>query len=339
MTKLRINKFSVLSLVLFTFTVFTFVGPVVYAAGFREFDVKEFKIGVWYPSNQATKKQRLGPFDVNFARDAPINQGNHPIILTSHGNGGYYRNHHLTAQALADNGFIVVAPNHEADYHIGRDETTQALNRRYLDLSIALATIANDPMFENNVNLERVHGLGYSLGGATILLGAGATFNSMHSDKYCEENGRIDAEFCEAPNDHTYRILKSLRNDVELPETSDPFHNPPLINGNLVLVAPVTQGLSLNSLGTVKSLNILAIDGDVIAKPEFHAEPIFETAPAEIKGELWSIKGHHFAFIAPFPKRITDKEHIPVAIDPKGFDRSAFLENINNKIVALFLQN
>ena len=97
MTKLRISKFSVLSLVLFTFTVFTFVGSVVYAAGFREFDVKEFKIGVWYPSNQATKKQRLGPFDVNFARDAPINQGMHPIILSSHGNGGYYRNHHLTA--------------------------------------------------------------------------------------------------------------------------------------------------------------------------------------------------------------------------------------------------
>jgi hypothetical protein len=45
---------------------------------------------------------------------------------------------------------------------------------------------------------------------------------------------------------------------------------------------------------------------------------------------------HHFAFIAPFPKWLTDSENIPVAKDPEGFDRQAFIDNVNQDIVGFF---
>ena len=43
-----------------------------HAAGFRVMLYDGVEIGVWYPSDAATVPQRLGPFEVDIARDAPI---------------------------------------------------------------------------------------------------------------------------------------------------------------------------------------------------------------------------------------------------------------------------
>ena len=323
MIHLSFKKLPLSKQILLTFIIFILVVPVVQAAGFRELTDSKVKIGVWYPSSTAPKEQRMGPFDVNIARDAPVMSGKHPIILSSHGNGGRYRNHHLTAQVLADAGFIVIAPRHRADHLIGGSKTTEGLNRRFKDLSIALAAVTKDPELKDHVNTETIHGLGYSLGGATILLAAGATFSVEIAKNYCNGNQDADIYFCYG---------------WELRDKSGPINNQPLVNGKLVLVAAVSQGFDLKTLGPVESLNLLAIDGDTQAIPEFHSDPIFEAAPSNIKGELWYIKGHHFAFIAPFPKRVTDEEDIPVAKDPEGFDRPAFLKEINGKILSLFVE-
>ena len=48
--------------------------------------------------------------------------------------------------------------------------------------------------------------------------------------------------------------------------------------------------------------------------------------------------GHHFAFIAPFADRVTREETIPVALDPAGFDRAAWLDDVNQQIVAFMLR-
>ena len=80
-------------------------------------------------------------------------------------------------------------------------------------------------------------------------------------------------------------------------------------------------------------VTVIAIDGDTIAKPEFHAKPLFDAVERRVPSQYFVMQGHHFAFIAPFPKRVTDHEDIPIAKDPKGFDRSAFLDVINGIIV------
>ena len=339
MVHLKLRKLSMNSLIMIAFIIFVLYSTAVNAAGFRELESDGVKIGVWYPSDQVVTEQRLGPFDVKMARNGRIISDDYPIVLLSHGIGGRYRNHHLTAQHLADAGFVVVAPQHQADYQIGGNKTPEALNRRYQELSIALKAVMNDTELKNNVNSDLVHGIGYSLGGATMLLGAGATFSFEQANDYCETHESVDAEFCDDPNGWIYRLIESFRNRVELPETRDTFSNPPLINGDLILVATVSQGFSLDSLGPVKSLNVLAIDGDIIAKPKFHSEPIFEVSSSKFDGELWYIKGHHFAFIAPFSDRVPNKESISVAVDPEGFDRSDFLEKINEKILSLLLSN
>lgn len=79
------------------------------AAGFRLLESADATVGVWYPTEAPATRGRLGPFDVEYAFDAAPAPGSWPPVLLSHGNGGRYRNHHLTAAALADSGFMVIA--------------------------------------------------------------------------------------------------------------------------------------------------------------------------------------------------------------------------------------
>ena len=309
------------------------VSAAAHAAGFREFSTKGAQMGVWYPSDAPTTSQRMGPFDVQVARDAPIRKGTYEVVLFSHGNGGRYRNHYLTAQALADAGFVVVAPQHEADYLVGGRKTAQALDHRYLELRKALTAVRTDPQFlRAQLASAPVHGVGYSLGGATIMLASGAGFSSKRTERHCRENQYADAEFCDDPG-IIYRIIQSFRHDIDLPSTPDPFSNPPLVTGKVVVVAPVYQGIDLDKSLSMTDVTVIAIDGDTIAKPEFHAKPLFDAAKQRVPSRYFVMQGHHFAFIAPFPKRVTDNEDIPIAKDPKGFDRSAFLNAINGTIV------
>ncbi len=303
-----------------------------HAAGFREISAKGVQAGVWYPSDTPATSQRLGPFETNMAKDAPIRKGQHEVVLLSHGNGGRYRNHHLTAQALADAGFVVVAPQHEADYLVGGSKTAQALDHRYAELATALTAAREDPAFRGHLASTSVHGVGYSLGGATVMLASGAGFSTKRTEQYCRENQRTDSEFCDDPGIF-YRFVQSFRHDPDLRATPDPFRNPPLVTGKAVVVAPLFQGIEPEKQLSMTELTVIAIDGDTIAKPEFHAKPLFDAVKKKVPARFYSMQGHHYAFIAPFPKWLTDKEDIPVAKDPKGFDRPSFLKAVNDRIV------
>jgi len=308
------------------------------AAGFRELSAGNVKFGIWYPSETQPSMQRLGPFEVEVAKDAPIKADKHEIILFSHGNSGRYYNHYLTAQALADVGFVVVAPQHEADYLIGGRKTVPALDHRYLELSEALNAVLTAPEFMANVNQEKVHGLGYSLGGTTILLASGAGYSSLKTAQHCRDYRASDINFCEVPGSVLRFIQSFLRHDVNLRPTSDPFRNPPLISGKVVLVAPVFQGIDVTLPLSMTSLTVFAIEGDKIAIPKFHARPLYDMISRDIPSNYQTIPGHHYAFIAPFPKWLMEQERHPVAEDPEGFDRSAFLAVINAKIKADFMR-
>lgn len=308
------------------------------ATGFREMSVDGVMFGVWYPSDATPTKQRLGPFDVEIARDAPILTGKHQIILFSHGNSGLYRNHYLTAQALVDAGFVVVAPQHKADYLVGGRKTAAALDHRYLELSKALTAVLDAPAFAGMIDQEQVHGLGYSLGGATILLATGAGFDTERIHQHCKENRASDPEFCSGSG-MVYRLNQSFRHDVALRETSDPFRNPPLITGQVVLVAPAYHGVDPSPPLSMSKLTVIAIEGDTIAIPAFHARPLFEAISKGVASKYQSFEGHHYAFIGPFPKWLTDQEDLPVVKDPEGFDRAKFIRALNTSIVVAFTKD
>jgi len=108
------------------------------------------------------------------------------------------------------------------------------------------------------------------------------------------------------------------------------------VTGKVVLVAPVYQGIDLASPLSMSTVTVFAIDGDKVAKPDFHARPLVSAASLLVPSELRVVTGHHYAFIAPFPEWLAKSEDIPVAEDPDGFDRSAFLTELNDRMVSVF---
>ena len=151
---------------------------------------------------------------------------------------------------------------------------------------------------------------------------AGAAIDLKAAKAHCDVHGDEDAAFCDAPP-VLWRLWQWFRAPASLDEMPDRSSAKPFVNGSVAVVAPIGQGLKIAPEHLVASRAlVIAIEGDVIAQPRFHASAIALALPPNRLAGFVTVPGHHFAFIAPFAKRVTDNEHIPVAIDPEGFDRA-----------------
>ena len=309
------------------------------AVGFRVLEAAGGTIGVWYPTEASNTRGRLGPFDVEYAFDAAPMPGRWPPVLLSHGNSGRFRNHHPTAEALASMGFIVIAPQHSADHRIGGSATAGAVALRIDELRRALEVVGKDAALSPTLDIAHVHAIGYSLGGATVIAAAGAGVDLDAAEAHCAAYGDEDATFCDPPP-FLWRLWQWMRKPVSLEDMPNRFFVEPFVNGSVAVVAPIGQGLAIDSerFASPRVL-VIAIEGDKIAQPRFHAEAVAAALPPERLSGFVSVSAHHFAFIAPFPERLTAKKDIPIAKDPEGFDRPAFIEGINARLVVFFCED
>jgi predicted dienelactone hydrolase len=303
--------------------------------GFRHMSLDGVEIGVWYASTSKAEKSRLGPFDVHYAKDGEPATGLYPIVLMSHGVMGRYRNHHLTASALVRKGYLVVAPTHAHDSLIFESKIVEGMTHRLHDVTTALGALDVVPDISAIADRTRIYGLGYSLGSATILVAAGGAVNLDLLAEHCADHGAEDAYFCAATGVPWYERLFNwaFSRDQRPRQLSMPSRP---INGDIALVAPMGQGLDLDAIKEHGKFGVFALGEDQRLPVVFHAQALRDALPAH-RVRFHEYEGvHHFAFIAPFPKWLTDSENIPVAKDPEGFDRQAFIDNVNQDIVGFF---
>lgn len=304
---------------------------------------KGLSYGLWYPSDAVPDMKRLGPFEVSYAHNgkpATPKTGLFPLVVLSHGNSGRFRNHHLTAAALAELGLVVVAPQHTQDQFIGGEQTIAAMQSRVDEVKAALAAARSNAPLRNSIDAQKTHAIGYSLGGATVLVTAGAEVDLALADAHCAKNAALDPDYCAAAP-WWARWLERVRgifsSQPQLQKQSN-FAPAAVRFDKIALVAPLGQGLTPQSLGTVHSkVLLLPIQGDQILRAPFHSEYLrgaLKGSHVQFNAEL---VGHHFGFITPFPKWLTDQEAIPIAIDPPGFNRVAFISEANRGISNFFL--
>jgi hypothetical protein len=320
--------------VLFCLALFSVCSNPIHAVGFRTIEKEGLKVSVWYPSMAEEKEIRYGPFDANFAIDAIPTEGKYQPVLFSHGYNGRVRNHYLTAKAIAEAGFIVIAPLHTPDHLIDTDDRAMALNWRTRELLVALELVMRDSVFKSILDIYLIHGLGYSLGAITVIQGAGATIDLTAVDDHCDKNS--DVAFCEKTGWYLRHKLRRIRGvDVHdgMRETPNVFNTFPYINGNIALVAPVGQGAVINNdFFKAKKVFVVGLESDVVTVPEYHAKYLEAIVPSELLYESVLLPGHHAAFIAPFSERVTSVEEIPDAKDPDGFNRKEFLKDLNARL-------
>ena len=309
------------------------------AAGYRLFKTDDLRVHVWYPTDSTPVSGRLGPFDVKQAMDAPLRAGRYEIVLISHGFNGRPRNHHLTAQALADAGFVVIVPTHAADFYIDTDRRAAALDWRVTEFRHALELVMRNDEFRPALDTSKIHGIGYSLDTATMMMASGAGFNLSHVDAHCETQS--DPAFCKPLGLVSRWLLRRARGiHVHKPERDVPSRHfsMPLITGRIALVAPIAQGLIVEEASfAATKVFVLGFSRDKTNVAKFHTSPYRQLIPlSKLDRYVLNESGSHVAFIAPFAKRVTDIEHIEAAIDPPGFDRRAFLDDLNAELVTFF---
>jgi len=322
-------RYAVLSTVLLLFD-----STSVFAAGYRLIEKENLKVHVWYPTDANEQPVKYGPFDANFAVDAKPVKGKYQPVLMSHGNSGRARNHYLSATMLADAGFIAIAPLHTPDHLIGTESTAKALNWRAKELQVALELVMRDDELSEILDISLIHGLGFSLGGLTIMQAAGATIDLTAVEEHCAQD--TDLSFCAIPSWFLRTKLRRLRGVTvhsAMRETPNVFNTLPYINGNIAVVAPVGQGAVINSNYFIANkVYVVGFSNDTVVVPEFHAQYLESIVPPERLYKSVLLPAHHEAFIAPFSERVTKKESIPAAIDPPGFNRSQFLADLNRRL-------
>jgi len=153
---------------------------------------------VWYPSAPGAKEQPLevGPagsalfVSGSAAREAPLAPGRWPVLLLSHGNGGSARMMGWFGTAMARAGYLVIAVDHPGNN--GMDPMTLAGStlswERATDLAAALAEARRDPVLSSHMDLRRLVVAGFSAGGFTALLAAGARANVPRFQAFCRSH-------------------------------------------------------------------------------------------------------------------------------------------------------
>lgn len=67
---------------------------------------------IMYPTYKEEQVEKMGPYTISAAQDAPLSNGSFPLVIISHGDGSTPLAYRTIAQFLARNGFIVGIPQH-----------------------------------------------------------------------------------------------------------------------------------------------------------------------------------------------------------------------------------
>lgn len=280
----------------------------------------EVPVAVFYPSLGAgTRPTRMGPYRIAAEQDAPLPTGAHPLVVLSHGHAGSRWGHHDLAVALAEAGFVVAAVEHTGDSWqdpvVGGPEVTAGLRAR--QLSQTVTKLLADPTLGPLIDPGRIGVAGFSAGGATALVVAGAVPDFTRFEGYCSRHPD-DRELC----------LGERATDAE-PVTADPrvraiFAMAPLgvpfdAAGLAGVRVPVLLAVALADEVLIPSENGLAVRDGLPVPPE-----VIALADAD-----------HYVFLAPCTR--ANAHRVPMLCDdPPGVDRRAVHAQLSAAAIAFF---
>lgn len=309
--------------------------PASYRAGIVRLTVagsaEPFPAIVWYPTNVAEVPWQAGPFTIAATLNAPIAEGlRFPVVLLSHGRRGAPMGHRGLATGLARKGFIVVAPTHIGDAagHPQAPSQAQVLTDRPRQAIAALDAALADSRFADRADPGRIGMIGYSAGGYTALILAGAKPDFAAALAYCRGEGQKDIGSCGPAGNGDANASTEL-------EAWQPPSEPRL--KALVLMDPLAVMFGASGLGTVRiPALLLRPESDAYLSATRNARAVaagLATPPQESV-----VPGRHFIFIDPCPEKIAAEIPLLCKDDP-GIDRKAAHGKMEDEIAAFVLKH
>ena len=297
------------------------------AAGFQFIDIPADANGpaltgaVWSPCDQPPQQMRVGMVTIAAARNCPVIGDRLPLIVMSHGSGGWFGAHRDTAAALADAGFVVAAIDHPGDNATDRrrSDTLSILTDRPTDISRLTDFMLKRWPEAAKLDRERIGFFGFSRGAYTGLVIAGGRLDILGIAPLCSEGfidgmcaeigkGKVPARRAAADARFGAVVLADLE-----------FGRAFTLDGLADVKLPVQLWASERGGDGVLPEDNEAIDENLPAKPDYRVVP----------------RSGHFAFIVPCSAEAA-KALPEICVDGEGFDRVAFHKEFNAAVVAFF---
>ena len=257
-------------------------------------------------------------FDLKGVQDCPVTRAKLPLVIYSHGRGGFFGQQHDTAEALADAGFIVAALNHPGDTFgdSSRRDTLSVWGSRPADIVRLIDYLLNDWKDRAAIDPARVGFFGFSLGATTGLVLMGTTPDFARVASLCKETTGVCAQL------HSGEAPPEPIRDARIRAA--------------VIIDPAPAALTRENLAAVKvpfQFWRSQLGGPGVGDGSGNAR-VAEGLPG--KPEIHVVPAGHFAFLAPcssdlavaLPRICTDV--------PAGFDRAAFHREFNAAVVKFF---
>jgi predicted dienelactone hydrolase len=257
------------------------------------------RVTVWYPAAEGSKEERidLGPeghplFIVGaVAQDAPfVDAKPRPVILFSHGFGGTARMMGWFGVPLARAGYVVVAVDHPGNNAFDRMTAAAAIMPwdRPQDLRAALQAAKADPAIGSHIDASRLGVSGFSAGGFTSLISAGAKVEMDRFLAFCRAHPTdgVCAPQKELPltQDDYRRTLAAPELAAEVAHAGDD-HSIPGVHAAFAIAPAIVQALPPEGLARMKvPVAIILGDADPVAPPDTNGLAAAKAIPhAELK--------------------------------------------------------
>jgi len=302
-----------------------------WSAGFHQLtfldplDYQPMNAIAFYPSTDEEHVTQIQGYQVEAGEDATIAMGRFPLLMLSHGNTGTPLALHDLATSLARQGFVVVAVIHPGDNYLDHSRLGSVSNLygRPMQISEAISAALIDPMLSPYISARQVGVIGYSAGGETALILAGAQPDLQRLRQYCVERPQ-DRDACKTQGE-----LLVDRDDLHA-------HADPRVHA-LMLMAPLSLMFGRQTLSEVHlPILLYSGDGDALVAVDKNAEALARKLPQAPDFKLLAGAGH-FVFMAP----CTDAQRATVPAlcnDAAGVDREDIHRNLTAEAGRFFVE-
>ena len=303
------------------------------AAGFQTLDIpgprgKPISLAIWYPSLAATQTRSMGTFTQEVASDGAIEGADLPLVLISHGTGGYKYSHHDTALAMADAGFIVLALTHPGDNYADQSDAIDILERPK-HIVTALDYMLKEWPHKDRIAPSRIGLFGFSAGGFTALVNIGAQPDMNKVITHCAAHS---AQYvCTLLSQHGARPK-----GVAMAATAQ-MHDRRI---RAAVIAAPALGFTFDAAAmsqVVIPIQLWRAEDDVILPHPWYAEQVRVSLRRKPEYKVVPRAGH-FDFLAPCTEKLAAMAP-QICVSHEGFDRTVFHRRFNAEAVRFFTKN
>lgn len=282
---------------------------------------------MWSPCASPPGAVKIKGFLVPAVPDCPIVGEKLPLVVISHGYGGWYLDLHDMAETLADAGFVVVAINHP---HANHADMSQAnglgvLRQRPIDIKRTIDFMLGASVDSAKIDPQRVGFYGFSQGGyaGLVIGGANPDFNKL--PPRCSDPTAIGCPPAGQPKPARKQLPPEML-------THDPRVRAIVVADPLSVVfqtadsvkdikVPLQLWSSQFGGDAVSPVDVKRLAGLLPRTPDFHVVP----------------NAVHFSFLASCHKGAGKPSDL--CIDRPGFDRVAFHKTFDADVLAFFRQH